>query len=174
MCESRTICTEEVVQCDAENVDRRRKRFACPVPAVKHLSNSVPVGKVWHGSEHRREEHDVGEGDSHAAACEWVAHIPRVAEEDDALFGMSTALLDRCEERVWHAPETVLGDGGVYRRMQRRGQLRDDVCEDVVLRSTNSQPTAIRNTHARTHLEVRRDGVFDVDEDAGIVLADLV
>ena len=109
------------------------------MPAVEHLSDSVPVGKVWHGSEHRREEHDVGEGDSHAASREWVAHIPRVAEEDDALFGMSTTLLDRREDRVWHAPETVLRDRVVDRRMQRRGQLRDDVRKDMVLRSTNSQ-----------------------------------
>ena len=125
------------------------------MPAVEHVSDSVPVSKVWHGSEHRREEHDVGEGDSHAAAGEWVAHIPRVAEEDDTLFGMSTTLLDRREERVWHAPETVLGDGVVDCRMQRRRQLRDDVRKDMVLRSTNGQvsdatsdawATAIRNT----------------------------
>ena len=103
------------------------------MPAVEHLCDSVPVGKVRHGGEHRREEHDVGEGDGHAAARERVAHIPRVAEEDDALLGMASTLLDGRQERVGHAPETVLGEGGVDRRVQRCGQLRDDMGEDVAL-----------------------------------------
>jgi hypothetical protein len=135
----RTVCTKEVVQRDAEDIDRRRERLARPVPAVEHLRDCVPVSEVRHGGEHRREEHDVGKGDGHTAARERVAHVPRVAKEDDALLGVRAALLDGWEERVGHAPETVLGEGGVDRHVQRRGQLRDDVREDVVLESTSSQ-----------------------------------
>ena len=103
------------------------------MPAVEHVRDNVPVSKVRYGSEHRREGHDVREGDCHAATCERVAHVPRVAEEDNALFGVRAALLYGREERVGHAPETVLGERGVDRRMQRRGQLWDDLREDVVL-----------------------------------------
>ena len=60
--------------------------LARPVPAMEHLCDSVPVGDVRHCGEHRREEHDVREGDSHTAAHERVVHVPRVAEEDDALL----------------------------------------------------------------------------------------
>ena len=87
------------------------------MPAVEHLCDRVPVGEVRHRDKHRREEHDVGEGDGHAAARERVTHVPRVAEEDDALLGMASALLDGREERVGHAPETVLGERGVDRRV---------------------------------------------------------
>ena len=53
---------------------------------MEHLCDSVSVGDVRHCGEHRREEHDVREGDSHTAAHERVVHVPRVAEEDDALL----------------------------------------------------------------------------------------
>jgi hypothetical protein len=61
----------------------------------------------WALRDRRREEHDVREGDGHATACGRVAHVPCVAEEDDALLGMRSTLLDRWEEGVGHAPETV-------------------------------------------------------------------
>ena len=72
-------------------------------------------------------EHDIRERDSRTAARERVVHVPRVAEEDDALLGMASALLDRREERIGHAPETVLRERGVDRRVQRHRQLWDDV-----------------------------------------------
>jgi hypothetical protein len=95
---ARTVGTKEVVQRKAQDVDRRCEGFACPVPPVEHVRERVPVSEVWFCGDHRREEHDVRQGDSHATAGERMAHIPCVAKEDDALFGVWPALLDGWEE----------------------------------------------------------------------------
>lgn len=105
---ARTIRTKEVVQRDAQDVDGRRKRLARPVPPVENLRERVPVGEVELSGDHRREEHDIRKGDGHAAAGERMTHVPRVAEEDNTFLGVRPTLLDRWQERVGHAPETVL------------------------------------------------------------------
>jgi hypothetical protein len=104
----RTLRTKEVVQRDAQDVDGRRKRLARPVPPMKNLRERVPVGEIELGGDHRREENDIREGHCHAAAGERMTHVPRVAEEDNTLLGVWPTLLDRWQERVGHAPETVL------------------------------------------------------------------
>jgi hypothetical protein len=104
----RTLRTKEVVQRDAQDVDGRRKRLAYPVPPVENLCERVPVGKVELSGDHRGEEHHIREGDGHTAASERMTHVPRVAEEDDTLLGVPPTLLDRWQERVGHAPETIL------------------------------------------------------------------
>ena len=78
------------------------------MPPVENVRERMPVGKVGLSSNHWREEHNVREGDGHAAAGERVTHIPRVTEEDDALLGVRPTLLYGREERIGHAPETVL------------------------------------------------------------------
>ena len=102
-----TVGAKEVIQRDTQDVDRRCERLTRPMPPVENVRECVPVGEVGFCGDHWREEHDVREGDGHATACERVAHVPCVAEEDDALLGMRSTLLDRWEERVGHAPETV-------------------------------------------------------------------
>ena len=77
------------------------------MPSMEHVRQRVPVGEVRLGCDHRREEHDVRQGDRHAATGERMAHVPRVTEEDDALLGVRPALLDGRKERVGHATETV-------------------------------------------------------------------
>ena len=104
----RTLRTKEVVQRDTQDVDGRRKRLARPVPPVENLRERVPVGEVELSGYHRCEEHDICKGDGHATAGERMPHIPRVAEEDNTFPGVRPTLLDRWEERVGHAPETVL------------------------------------------------------------------
>lgn len=103
-----TVGTEEVVQRDAQDIDGRCERLARPVPSIEHVRQCVPVGEVRLGCDHRREEHDVRQGDRHPTAGERMAHVPGVTEEDDALLGMRSALLDGRKERVGHATETVL------------------------------------------------------------------
>jgi hypothetical protein len=68
----------------------------------------MPVSEVGLGRDHRCEEHDVCEGNGHAAASKRMAHIPRIAEEDDALLRVWTALLYGWKERIGHASKTVL------------------------------------------------------------------
>ena len=75
---------------------------------MEYVRQRVPVGEVRLGCDHRREEHDVRQGDRHATAGERMAHVPCVSEEDDALLGVRPTLLDGREERVGHATETVL------------------------------------------------------------------
>ena len=104
----RTLRTKEVVQSDAQDVDGRRKRLARPMPPVKNFRERMPVGEVELSGDHRREENDIREGDGHAAAGERMTHVPRVTEEDNSLLGVRPTLLDRWQERVGHAPETVL------------------------------------------------------------------
>ncbi len=104
----RTLGTKEVVQRDAQDVDGRRKRLARPMPPMENLRKRVPVGEVELSGDHRREEHDIREGDGHAAASERVAHVPRVTEEDNTFLAVRPTLLDRWQERVRHAPETAL------------------------------------------------------------------
>ena len=104
----RTVRTKEVVQRDAQDVDGRRKRLARPVPPVENLRERVPVGEVELSGDHRRKEHDIREGDGHPAASEGMTHVPRVAEEDNTFPGVRPTLLNRRQERVGHAPKTVL------------------------------------------------------------------
>ena len=59
----RTRRTQEVVQRDAQYVDGRRKWLARPMPPVKNLRERVPVREVELSGDHRREEHDIREGD---------------------------------------------------------------------------------------------------------------
>jgi hypothetical protein len=75
---------------------------------VEYIRERMPVGEVGLGRDHRREEHNVREGNGHATTGERMAHVPRVAEEDDALLRVRPTLLDGWEERIGHAPETVL------------------------------------------------------------------
>ena len=103
----RTVGAKEVVQRDAQDVNCRCKGFARPVPPVEYVRERVPVGQVRLGCDHRREQDDVRECDRHAAASERVAHIPRVAKEDDAFLSVRPALLNGREERIGHSPETV-------------------------------------------------------------------
>lgn len=104
----RTLRTKEVVQRDTQDVDGRCKWFARPMPPVENLRERVPVGEIDLSGDHWREEHDIREGDGHAAAGEWMTHVPRVAEEDNTFLGVRPTLLDRWQERIGHAPETVL------------------------------------------------------------------
>jgi hypothetical protein len=53
---------------------------------VEYVHERVPVGEVRLCGDHRCEEYDVRQGDSHATAGERMAHVPCVAEEDDALL----------------------------------------------------------------------------------------
>ena len=104
----RTLRTKEVVQRDTQDVDGRRKRLARPMPSMENLRDRVPVGEVGLSGDHRCEEHDIREGDGHTAASERMTHVPRVTEEDNTFLGMRPTLLDRRQERVGHAPKTVL------------------------------------------------------------------
>lgn len=78
------------------------------MPPVEDVRERMPVGEVGLSGDHRCEEHDICEGDGHAAASERVTHVPRVTEEDDALLGVWPTLLYGREERIGHAPEAVL------------------------------------------------------------------
>jgi hypothetical protein len=84
----RTLRTKEVVQRDAQDIDGRRKRLARPMPSVENLRDRVPVGEVELIGDHRREEHDIREGDGHTAASERMTHVPRVTEEDNTFLGV--------------------------------------------------------------------------------------
>ena len=75
---------------------------------MENVRERMPVREIRLRVEHRRKKHDVREGNGHAAAGERVAHVPRITEEDDALLGVWPTLLDRWEERIGHAPESVL------------------------------------------------------------------
>ncbi len=102
-----TLRTKEVVQSNAQDIDRSREGLACPVPPMENLRECIPVGEVGLGGDHWSQEHDVCEGDGHSAASEWVTHVPRITEKDNAFLGVWSTLLDRWQERVGHTPETV-------------------------------------------------------------------
>jgi hypothetical protein len=103
------------------------------VPPVEQVRDCVPVGQIRLGYDHRREEDDVRKCDGHAATSERMAHVPCIAEEDNALPVVRPALFYGREERVGHAPETVFGKRAVNGCVERFGELRDDVGEDIVL-----------------------------------------
>ena len=134
------------------------------MPPVKNVRECMPIREVRLGSEHRCEEHNVRKGNGHAAAGERVAHVPRVTEEDDALLGVWPTLLDGWEERIRHAPEPVLRQRGVDGRMERFGELRDDVGENMILKEDKTWK--FRKSHASAHkgvtvaclLTLRSDG----------------
>ena len=94
----RTLRAKQVIQRDAQDVDRRREGLTRPVPSMENVRERMPVREVRLCGKHRREKHDVREGDSHTATGERVAHVPCVTKEDDALLGVWPALLDGWEE----------------------------------------------------------------------------
>ena len=67
------------------------------MPPVQHVRDGASGREVRLCGNHRREKHDVRERDSHTAASERVAHVPRVAE-NHALVGMRHTLSDGKEE----------------------------------------------------------------------------
>lgn len=90
--EEHTRCREQLVQRDTKDVHCRREGFACPVPLVENAADLAPVCEVLHVQEQVAEDDDVVEGDGHAAAGEGMPHVPRVAEEDDAILRMLALL----------------------------------------------------------------------------------
>ena len=127
-----TIGAEQVIQRDAEYVDRRCEGLARPVPFVQEARHLVPVVEVGLGEE-LGEDDDVVEGDGHAAARERVPHVPRVAEEDDAFLRVLAALHDRGKEGVGHAPDAIFVECVVDGHVEGCGELGNDVAEDVSL-----------------------------------------
>jgi len=94
---------EERVERLGEDVDYRGEVLAAPVEGGHLFQNERGVGKEGHGGrgEERGDQDDVIEGHRHAAACEGVAHIEGVAEEDEA-----PSVVCGCrQERVGHASE---------------------------------------------------------------------
>jgi hypothetical protein len=63
---------------------------------------TMPVGEIGLGGVMviiGARSNDVHEGDGHATAGEWVAHVPRITiTEDNALLGVWRTLLDGWEE----------------------------------------------------------------------------
>ena len=61
-----------------------------------------------------------------------MAHVPRVPEEERALFRLLALLCGR-DERIGHASDAVLLEGFLSGEMEGGGELRDDVLQDLLL-----------------------------------------
>jgi len=88
------------------------------VPISESVSNLLPVIQVLDRIEGVSKIHDVIKRDRHTAASQWVAHIPRISEENDTLFRQRATLLDRRQERVGHATDSIFRKRITNRIMQ--------------------------------------------------------
>lgn len=143
------------------------------MPVLKRIPNLVPIVQVVDRGEDAPQIYNIVERNSHASACEGMPHIPRIPKKDDALLGKRASLLYWRKERVRHAPNSVFGERVAHSALDRNGQLRKDVCQDVRLNIVlQSEPSHYH--YVSTHPEIRRKGMLDVDEHARVVLGYLV
>lgn len=94
----RTITTEEVVQCKAQDVHGRCDGFSPPMPLAEYATRFGVVFEVRKGIEQGPQDHNIIQGDGHPAARQRVPHVPRVTQEDDTRSGRGLPLLNGREE----------------------------------------------------------------------------
>jgi hypothetical protein len=136
-----TLGAEEVVQRDAQNVDRAGLRASCALPVLDDGADARLVAEAELAGPERDEcagqQDDIVESDSHAAARERVSHVPGVAEKHDALAYACLAV--RREERVRHASQPVLLQSAVHGGLELCRQLQNNVGENVALKTGNER-----------------------------------
>jgi hypothetical protein len=132
-----TLGAEEVVQRDAQDVDRAGLRASCALPVLDSGADARPVAETELTGSERDEcvgqQDDVVERDGHAAARERVTHVPSVAKKDDALA--HACLTMRRQERVRHTPQPVFLQSAVHGGLELRRQLRNNVGENMALKT---------------------------------------
>jgi hypothetical protein len=155
----RTVGCKQRVECHSKDIDDAGAALARPVEGAHLFEHGVRVLEVGDvcGGEEGRQGDDVVEGDGHAAAGQRVAHVHGVAEHDQA----AGVLGGGRQEGVGHGAQFAGFDGALEGRADAFGQVGHDDVEHVVL------DAALLDRGAGQALG-------DVDEDAGLVGADLV
>ena len=97
------------------------------MPLVQDHSNLTPITEVSNRDEKVTENDYVVQSDGHTTSSKGMTHVPRVANEDYALFGGTSALFDRGKEGVGHPSESILVQSILNWAVERGRKLGDDI-----------------------------------------------